>query len=178
VFDNFLMKFKDQSIFIHKQLVRFLTEGHLGITLKDLVSYLEKIVPKDCDPQVKEKILPVYELFLARVGSRINEQNAQFLYQWMEKFDDGYAEEVEEQGYSAEQQSESQRSPIYESSLTNSSPSSTESEGNNDQQQESVETTHYESDPIETSGQEDELNGNSTQSLEEGNNDQQQEFNK
>jgi hypothetical protein len=106
------MKLKDQSIFIHKQLVRFLTEAHLGIPLKDLVNLLEKLIPWECDETVREKILPVYELFLTRVGSRINEQNAPFLYRWMQKFD--IPEEYHQENSMETADTEAIRSPNYE----------------------------------------------------------------
>lgn len=102
VFDNFLMKFKDSSIFLHKQLVRFVMEAHMGIPLKDLISYLERLIPWDSEEQVKEKVLPAYELLFNRLGTRLNEQNAPFLLQWLGKLNtaENYAEyEEEEYGY-------------------------------------------------------------------------------
>jgi len=116
VFDNFLMKYKDHSIFLHKQLVRFLMEAHIGIALKDLISYLERLIPWESDEQVREKVMPAYELLQNRLGNRLNEQNAAFLFQWLGKFNPENDEEYEEGQYGfANQEGSNEEGQEYQS---------------------------------------------------------------
>jgi DNA-directed RNA polymerase II subunit RPB1/leucine proline-enriched proteoglycan (leprecan) len=80
------MKYKDSSLFIHKQLIRFLMEANMRIPLKDLITYLQKLIT-GCpnDAATRSQLLPVYEMFLTRLGQRLNEHHVPFLYDYLQK---------------------------------------------------------------------------------------------
>lgn len=63
-------------------------ETNLRLQVKELVHYLEQLVPVDQNlkPEAKEKIAQVYELLLSRIGKRLNRKAVPFLYQFLGKY--------------------------------------------------------------------------------------------
>lgn len=86
VLDNFLMNYRFSSIFIHKQIVRTLTELHARISIKDFISHLQRLVPSSdmpLDAEKKKKLMTSYKRLLDRMGDRLNDSNAKFLLDFM-----------------------------------------------------------------------------------------------
>lgn len=75
IFENFLLKVKNLSVFFHCQVVRFLTETHLKVSIKELNNQIEKVIPSESDPiiQKKEMLLLFYKQLHSRISPRFAE---------------------------------------------------------------------------------------------------------
>lgn len=77
------MKYKYSSLFIHKQIVRYLIESYTKISTKELIEILQKLLPPINNDKIKkENIIHIYQLLLEKVGNHLNEQNASFLFEY------------------------------------------------------------------------------------------------
>ena len=68
------------KVITHKQFIRYLMATHARLSIRELAHYLQKSTSNTVD---RDKVRPVYELLVERLGQRVNEHNAIFLYEYL-----------------------------------------------------------------------------------------------
>jgi hypothetical protein len=71
---------RDAQVTVHKQFLRYLMATHARLSLRELTAYLQKTTANVAD---RDKVRPVYDMLLDRVGQRLNDQNVPLLFDYL-----------------------------------------------------------------------------------------------
>ena len=79
------MNYRSLSVFVHQQLVRYLTDANLRIPTKDFSQYIEILMKTDDlhNENIKPKLLPAYQQLIVRCGKRLQRSNVESLFRYV-----------------------------------------------------------------------------------------------